>query len=347
MQANKSNQRGASRKNAGPKGPERRRQATEARQRADRKSKKAPSKVDSNQTTRNGQFSTIGTAAMIRMPRIGFSDLLEHRVTYIAGAVYVGNGTLGATNGVYFGNAAKSTTMVPTNSAPPLVPVAPGDSGVGASYVNALLQLYRRVRYRKLVVHLVTVQSSTTNNAVVAIAPSRGPPGANEIPHTATDATAAYNLTNVMSMSGFKSCDSFENLSLDLTPYIAGGTGSKQNEFAVSTAYPSASTTVIGTTANLLGSCPTAFVIAGNSTVAGLQGTQTHLVIVEAIMDVLDFVGGAAVVDPIAVTGPRPGPNHAEKLVAAAMRARVDGDVARAQIIEDYLKKGPGGTPTP
>lgn len=232
-----------------------------------------------------------GMAVIVRLPQLGMSDLLRHRITYLTGTVYVGNGTLGATNGVYMATPAGTPLVVSG-----LIPIAPADPQIGQAYVTAIEKLYRRKVYRSLKVHLKAVQSSTTNNAVVGIAPIRGPPGAAEIATTTTGTTAPTSLGALMSVQGFQTCDSFEDTTLDLTPYIAGGSGSAQNEFAIAAAANAPN--VLGSTQDLLGVLPASFQIAGNSTVVGLQGTSTHYVIVEMVCDYLDFVGGIPVVDP-------------------------------------------------
>lgn len=213
------------------------------------------------------------------------------------GTVYVGNGTLGATNSVYAANQAKSATYTAGSGGGFWLPFAPADPDVGATYAASILKLYRRLRMRSAKVHFLTVQSSTTNNMVLAAAPCRGPPGAAELPVATTDTSAAQTLQSLMSVSGMQSCDSFENMSLDLTPYIAGGAGARQNEFAISNPYDA--TEVVGSIPNLLQAVPTAFQVAGNSTVTALQGTVTHNIVCEMIVDLLDFQGAVPVDAPI------------------------------------------------
>jgi len=238
----------------------------------------------------------IGNAIRVRLPTVGMSDIMEHRITWVAGTVYVGNNTLGANNSVYMSNQAKTSTYVAGSGGGFWIPFAPSDVDVGATYAASIMKLYRRVRIRRAKIHLLTIQSSTTNNAVVAVAPCRGPPGAAEFANFASDTTAAQTLQNIMSISGMDSCDCFENLTLDLTPYIAGGAGAAQNEFAV--ANSGSATTEIGQAYNTLGVVPCAFQIAGNSTVSALQGTSTHNVVLEMTCDLIDFVGAVPVIDP-------------------------------------------------
>jgi hypothetical protein len=270
------------------------RQSQPAKQRPQRRRNE-----QSNQTMRSRQSKTqgqIGNAIRVRMPTVGMSDLIQHRITWVAGTVYVGNGTLGATNSVYLATQNPTVIYAAGTGGGFWVPFAPADADVGATYASSIMRLYRRCRIRTAKVHLLTVQSSTTNNAVIAIAPIRGPPGAAEFAQGVTNTSAAQTLQNLMSVSGMLSCDSFENLTLDLTPYIAGGSGAQQNEFAI--ANTAAQTTDISGTANVLGLVPCAFQVAGNSTVAALQASVTHNVVCEIVCDLLDFVGAIPVIDP-------------------------------------------------
>jgi len=253
----------------------------------------------------------VGTAVRVRMGTVGMSDLMTHRVTWVAGTVYIGNGTLGATNSVYAAKQNASATYVAGTGGGFWLPFAPADSLLGSTYGATLMKLYRRMRIRRAAVHLRTIQSSTTNNAVITLSPIRGPPGGAEIANVATDTTAAQTLQNLMSVSGSIDVDSFEDGCLDLTPYIAGGAGPRQNEFAV--ANPLSASTDVGAVANLLGAVPCGFQVAGNSTVAALQGSVTHNIVCEMVVDLLDFVGAVPVIDPLGLRTVVPGQESKEE----------------------------------
>jgi len=238
----------------------------------------------------------IGNAVRVRLPTVGMSDLMQHRITWIAGTVYVGNGTLGATNSVYMAVPSGAQIFSAGTGGGFWIPFAPADSVVGSTYGATLMKLYRRMRLRNASVHLLTVQSSTTNNAVMSVAPCLGPPGAAEFAAVGTGTSAAQSLQNLMSISGIETGDSFENVHLDLTPYIAGGAGPRQNEFAIANSIAAAGDP--GGVANALGVVGAAFQIAGNSTVSALQGTVTHNIVCSMVVDLLDFVGAVPVIDP-------------------------------------------------
>jgi len=142
------------------------------------------------------------------------------------------------------------------------------------------------------------LQSSTTNNMTYSVAPIRGPPGDIETATGETTTTAATPQITVLSMTGNQTRDSFEGMTLDLTGSIAGGAGALQNEFMIGTVAGSSSSPIL-VNADLLGVCPCAFVIGGTSSVAALQGTNTHAVIVETVCDMLDFVGAQTTLVPL------------------------------------------------
>jgi hypothetical protein len=243
-----------------------------------------------------------GVAVRVRLPTVGMSDLMQHRITWVMGTVYIGNGTVGAAKSVYF-NDNSGANLVAGAGGGFWVPIAPGDAKVGTTYAQSLMKLYRRMRVRQCRVHLLTQQSSTTNNLVVGIAPCRGTPGAAEWPQESSSTTAAQTLVNLMSIAGMKTCDSFQNTTLELTPYIAGGSGARQDEF--NCASSATATTFIGSTADGAMAVPCAVQVAGNSTVTALQASSTHIIVGEMVVDFLDFCGAVSVIDPEGLVIPK------------------------------------------
>jgi hypothetical protein len=148
-----------------------------------------------------------------------------HCVSWVAGGVYVGDGTLGAADNIYFSTAdGTGIANQTTSSRTALIPVAGQDGNYGATYVKALFELYRRVRYRSIRVHFVPLQSSTSNNLTLTAAPVRGSPGYGEVvtPVTSGGTSLGTSQAAVMSMTGSKTRDSFEQLDLELTSYCWG-----------------------------------------------------------------------------------------------------------------------------
>jgi len=263
--------------------------------RVSKQNKRGRQRVRNTGRADGGQgLAQVGAAVVVRQPMVGLADLQCHKCSWVAGKVYVGNGTLGAANGVYFRTAATNPAGNAGYTVTPMVPVAPGDQYLGASYMQVLQQLYRRKRFRSIKVWFRPIQSSTANNLTLTVAPMRGPPGFNEEIVGSMSTVAANSQDGVMSLTGTKTVDGFIPTVIDLTPYIAGGSGAKQNEFANS-ATSAGGTWLNNTTSQGLGSCPCCFYVAGTSSLAALEGTNTHTVTIEAEIDWLDFVGGMPV----------------------------------------------------
>lgn len=263
--------------------------------------KRSSAQSASNSRNRNGGLTqksrSVGAAVMDRTANIGMSDLSAHRISWIAGYTYVGNGTLGAQDDVFFRLSGSPTTVVNGATGSGMVPILASDGNVGQTYVADIEKHYSRKRVRKTSIQLVSLQPSTANSCVAWIAPVRGPGASGDTIAVAT-ATAAPALANIMGMAGARPVSSWEHGSLDLTPYIAGGSGAKQNEFAISRDGDDAST-VWGAGSNDLDLiAPCAFVIGGSNSTAGLRGTNVHAVVVTQVVDFLDFIGGMSLSNP-------------------------------------------------
>ncbi len=224
------------------------------------------------------------------------SDLQAHRISWLTGYTYVGNGTLGATDSVYFA-APNLTAITPASAGAGMVPVLGSDPAIGQTYVSDVEKHYSRKRVRSCKLHFIPVQPSTANSAFVYAGPVRGPGAAGDAT-LATGTGAAPTVPNVLGMAGSKGFASWEHSTIDLTPFIAGGSGPKQNEFAIGRDGDDASTQWGSGTMDLDMICPCAFVISGTNATAALRGTTLHMIIVEQVVDLLDFIGGAAVPFP-------------------------------------------------
>lgn len=233
----------------------------------------------------------VGAAEFRPARRIGMKDLMAHEVSYLAGYVYVGNGTLGATDGVYYQNVAKTEVAQPNNSpSEPAyhVPILPNSAKVGSTYVSDVGKHFARMRVRRARVELVSLQPATSNSMVAQLAPVRGAGDSDDL-NFATGTTAALALADAIGMDGSKQCASWEGLTCDLTPYIAGGSGALQNEF--NNDYR-ADTLVSTEFKNLNGIAPCCIAISGQNNTTALRGTQTHMIIVHLTLDYLDFIAG-------------------------------------------------------
>lgn len=223
---------------------------------------------------------------------VGLRDLMAHKMSWIAGYVYVGNGTNGANDDVYFRCAGNTSKIVVNTSGAGSVPVLSSDTRVGATYVRDVAKHYARKVVKSCRLRLVSLNPATTNAMMVAVAPIRGvgQSGSTILSWAAT--TAGLTLADTVGMTGVKSCASYESLSVDLTPFVAGGSGPKQNEFNINQDGEFTDSTWGDAAMDLNGICPVSFCVAGTSATSGLRGTNTHLVIIDQVVDLLDFVAG-------------------------------------------------------
>jgi len=240
------------------------------------------------------------------MPRIGFSDIRNHRMAWILGYTFVGNGTNGAANAVVFQTAASTYLIGTTTATNGGIPVLGADSQVGATYIADVEKHYARKVIRKAVIHVASLQPSTANNMMAVVSPARGPGVAENGIATAlaTATTVQQTFTNVASMNGAMMVDSWETKSMDVTGFIAGGSGAKQNEFEIQIPDDGASTVLVSANVPavpLEGLVPLSLVVSGNNTTAALQNTKVHAIICEMWVDLLDFIGGNVQGNPVGV----------------------------------------------
>jgi len=228
---------------------------------------------------------SIGAAMSLKkgIP-LGLQDIRDLVVSYSPGSIYVGNGTLGATDGVYMIRASDGADTVIG-----AIPILPADANIGAAYMTDVIKHFGRIVFKEVRLRLLPIFPSTATNMTVNVAPLRGVSNS-ALSVFKTDTTAATTALTVISIAGNEVAASYEEALLDLTPYIAGGDGSKQNEFNVSVVTNSTaafgSSGFVGT--NLI---PCAFVVGGNNATTTLRGTTTHYVVIDLRLDLVDFVG--------------------------------------------------------
>ncbi len=221
-------------------------------------------------------------------------DLRAHEISWLAGYVYVGNGTLGATDGVYYQDVSKTEIAVPSSSHSSFqVPILPTSGKVGSSYVKDVEKHFARKRIHSLVIELISLQPATSNSMVAQFAPVRGAGDSDGVNFT-TGTTAAMTLANALGMDGSRAVTSWENCTLDATRFIAGGSGAKQNEFNndwyddLASEFPS-----------LDGIAPACIAVSGQNNSTGLRGTQTHMIVIRLKLDYLDFIAGTPLYSPL------------------------------------------------
>lgn len=231
--------------------------------------------------------------------RIGLRDLVAHKVSWLAGYIYVGNGTIGATDALYFRAIGGTNDLAPSTSGGGQVPVLGSDSNVGQTYVADIEKHYSRKILKSCKLRFVSQMPSTANSAMAVVAPVRGCGASGDTVTFTSGTTAACTIGNTLGMSGAKSFASYENTTIDLTPYIAGGSGAKQNEFTINRDGETSATAWGSGNIDLTGIAPCAFVVAGTCGTAALRGAATHYVVAETVCDYLDFLAGNPNPNPI------------------------------------------------
>jgi hypothetical protein len=224
---------------------------------------------------------------------VGMSDIRAHRMGWLAGYVYVGNGTLGATDSIYLVDTSKSYTSCAGVQGGFGIPVAGADSMFGATYIADVIKHFARMRINSQKLALIPLQPSTANSMTVLIAPQKG---ATAIGARASDTTAGQTYTNLISQQGVREASSFESIELDMTPFIGGGAGARQNEFNL--AAVGATYTEGVPPYELLQLVPTTVSVSGVNSTTALRGTLTHAVFIEQVVDLIDYIGGATPTDP-------------------------------------------------
>jgi hypothetical protein len=232
------------------------------------------------------------------------TDIRSLRVAWTAGYTFVGDGTNGIADSVYFQTVTGTYLMAGlTAGVSGFVPVVSGDTQLGATYLSDIEKHFARKIIKRMWIHLDSLQPSTSNNMMCVVGIARGGSGTEAAQGNvlATATTPANTVTNVLSMKGSFPVDSWESKSCEITDFIAGGSGARQNEFQVGSTTASGTIVVAGSTSGFdgIGTVPSCFAIAGNSTTSGLRNTRVHQVVIEQELDLLDYVGGMAVVNPV------------------------------------------------
>jgi len=244
-----------------------------------------------NRVDPRGDF-VAPSARMGRTVQTGMSDVMGHTISWLAGYVYVGNGTLGATDSVYLVDPSVTYTVTMNGFTGGYgLPVYESDSIFGASYALDVVKHYARIRRRRVTAHVRSLQPATDNNMEVIVAPTRGP---SYVGSSTTGTSAAQSYTNVISTRGVKGAPCWGDVDLDLTSFIAGGSGSRQDEFDTNLG-ADIQTCISGASYELRGVLPCCLTASGKSSGTALRGTTTHAVFIEEVVDLLDWLGGTGV----------------------------------------------------
>jgi hypothetical protein len=230
--------------------------------------------------------------------RAGLSDFDNIRMQYVAGYIYVGNGTLGASNGVYFQPAGNTAFICAAASGIAPVPVAPADVVFGVNYVTDIFKHFQRWVCHKVRIHFVPIStaSSTSTGVDVVFGPIRG--SAVDV-IVKSDTTAPNSVSSLIGASGAHQFPVWQSKSFDCSGFIAGGSGSRQNEFNMGMQAQVQGETV----GDISQAIPFSFYIAGDAPATTYNGQQLMRVWIEMIVTLKDFVGGMNIVFPGAHVG--------------------------------------------
>ncbi len=248
----------------------------------------------------------IGAVVQTRLTQVGLSDIKSHRQAWVIGYTYVGDGTNGIADSVYFQCADSTPALSKLNAgyvastSTGLVPILGSDSVLGRSYIADIDKHYAKKVVRRMWIHVDSLQPSTANNMMAVIAPRRGAAacyGANDFPIVSAT-TVANSIPNVSSMKEAFTIDSWESKWCEITQFIAGGSGPKQNEFEIGS-LTNSSTVTQSANQDLDGVAPAEFAVAGNSTTTTLRGTRVHQISIVQEVDLLDYIGGQQQLNPV------------------------------------------------
>jgi len=223
----------------------------------------------------------------------GMSDISALSFCFDACQVWQGNATNGANLALFLTPIANQGLYLTGG----ILPIAPGDNGViaagggtfGAAYVTDLFKHFARVRFRKIVMIYCPLTANTGQDTVLYFAPIRGGAASISTASLGSAQGSVIPLSTIQGMRGNKGGPHWRPCVLDLTPYIAGGSGPKQNEFTLDIT-GSATAAVADLVAEVALPCEVAF--GGNSSVSAHNGSALGYIKVCCVVDLLDFVGG-------------------------------------------------------
>lgn len=206
-------------------------------------------------------------------------DIRAHRMRWLAGYLYVGNGTLGVQDDIYFVPNTTSNTTVYVGA----LPFDGADAVFGASYVADVLKHYSKkiIRSGTLRIRPYGFGCSSTSGANIAVAPIRS----DTIGYsTSTDAkTSGTAFSAVVGMKGAMQAPSWAGIEIPMTPFIASAAGTKEFLNFRDSATPT----------DLQGmAVPASWAVGGTNTSAGNRGNVVASVEGEWVCDLVDFVGG-------------------------------------------------------
>lgn len=243
------------------------------------------------------QSGQVGMVQRSRVTKTGMSDIRKLRVSWLAAYIFVSDGTIGAAGSVFLQSASKNWLVCGSSGASSgWAPISSTDGDFGQPYVDDILKHFSRKVIRKMWCHIDSLDPSTSNSMVTVLGFARGPAGAAQgLPGNAGASFPANSIGNVASCKGSITLNSWEHASVDISEFIAGGSGANQNEFNNQGAPGTGkiwTTNVTPTTVDLDGFVPASMCAAGQCSTVGLQGKSVHQIVIEQEIDCLDYLGG-------------------------------------------------------
>jgi len=261
----------------------------------------------SNGSSMSGQGAFASNSLGPYMPRqiSGMSDIPDFEIAYNGADIVLGGATTTTapgTLGIAFWEpkGPSSTGAILTGG---LLPVAPADTFIGRTNVTDVFKHYERKVVTSVKVYLTPEITATNLNGLFAIAAVRGGSDTINCTQSASGTLTTFSDTDVMSLKNAMPFRIYDSVCYDATWAIAGGTGSKQNEFSILNTSTN-SGTVVNSGVDGLGIIPCVLYIGGSSlgsSGAGVSGSNivTHRCIIVVKVHLLDYRGTISLNNPL------------------------------------------------
>jgi len=255
----------------------------------------------------NGSVATTSmpiATGIGRIPRsLGMSDLVDFEISYNPADIVLGGGTSSAlgTPGIAYWAPRGPGVTPPMLLTYNFLPVAPCDNYIGRNNMYDVMKHYSRKVVSSVKVYLTPELTNTGNNGLFAISATRGGTDTFGINSTTTATSLSVGTdTDVMTMKNAVPFRVYDSVEYDATWAIAGGSGAKQNEFAISNSDTNNST-VVGNAVDGLGVIPCVLVMGGSAGGAYSTSNQTasHRCIIKMTISLLDYRGTFNALNPL------------------------------------------------
>lgn len=205
--------------------------------------------------------------------------------------IYIGNGTLGTNDTIYFRWVDGGGTARVQN----LYPMAPGNwgasGGFGVTYINDMFKHFRRKTYRRLVAVYEPRGggASTATGQDITFAPmAGGEENFLSATFSSTTTLTGFSIGAIRSMKGGVTTPLWQRWICDMMPYARNPAGTKT--FSIESEASNANALADGLNAQAI---PCSLAIAGtNALGTTARGTVIGQLVVHGVVDLEDFTGG-------------------------------------------------------